>query len=127
MSSIPVKTVVFLAILNALYLPVLSAMQTLAPVQGDWTNSIERLTLSGALVVAVISLWRQLVKKDELLITSAKTMTEALAASAASNIELRRIIDESVLVKQQLTTAIDLLRVGISKLPCTAVFGGSKD
>jgi hypothetical protein len=94
-----------------------SAVQT-PMVSPDWTGSIEHLTLNGALICAVVVLWKQLGKKDDLLIASTQTVTETLAAAAASNVELRRIIDESVAAKKALTAVIDDLQVGIGKLPC---------
>ena len=57
-------------------------------------------------------------KKDDLLIESAKTVTAALAAASASNIELRRIIEESVAAKRELASSIEGLRTALQKLPC---------
>jgi hypothetical protein len=54
---------------------------------------IEHLTLEGALVVAVGVLWRALSAKDAQLVKSTEAVTSALASSAASNAELRKIIE----------------------------------
>ena len=54
---------------------------------------IEHLTLEGALVVAVGVLWRALSAKDAQLVKSTEAVTSALASSAASNVELRKIIE----------------------------------
>ena len=92
----------------------------------DWINSAKDLTLSSALIVAVVVLWKQLgkkedtiAKKDDVLIESAKQVTKALEQSTMSNVELRKIIDESVAAKRELTMAIDLLKDAIGHLPCT--------
>jgi hypothetical protein len=88
-------------------------------------NAAEHLTLSGALILAVFVLWKQIgkkdvdiAKKDDLLIESAKTVTAALSAASASNIELRRIIEESVAAKRELASSIEGLRTALQKLPC---------
>ena len=86
----------------------------------DWTASIEHLTLNGALIVAVVVLWKQLGKKDDLLVASVKTVTESLASAAASNIELRGIITENVSANRQLAAVIGKLDISIGELPCTA-------
>ena len=113
-----VMIIVTLASVNLCW-AIQSAVQ--APlISPDWTSSIEHLTLNGALICAVIVLWKQLGKKDDLVIASAQTVTETLAAAAASNVELRKIIEESVTTKRELTGAIDRLQVSIGELPCTA-------
>lgn len=66
------------------------ALQVSPPPDPIW---MEHLTLEGALCAAVIILWRALAKKDEQLIASTRVVTEALAASATANEELRRIIE----------------------------------
>lgn len=60
----------------------------------------EHLTLSGALIIGVVVLWRSNQKKDDLVLKTTEQVTTALAAAAASNIELRRAND--VLVQQVL-------------------------
>lgn len=76
----------------------------------DWTSQAEHLTLSGAMVIAIAVLWKSLQAKDGLLMQSIRTMTEALAETATSNRELRKIIEDSVNAKRQLSESIDLLR-----------------
>lgn len=60
----------------------------------------EHLTLEGALIAAVVVLWKalgskdvQIALKDAQLVKSTEAVTMALAASAASNVELRKIIE----------------------------------
>jgi hypothetical protein len=96
---------------------------------GNWTLDVQRLTLVGALVVACGVLWRALAAalaaKDILakaysdaLITATKSTTEALDTAAASNVELRRIVEESVTTKRELTEAIHMLAARIGEMPC---------
>ena len=89
------------------------------PASPDWTATIEHLTLNGALIVAVVALWKQLGKKDDLLIASVQTVTEALASAASSNAELRGIITENVAANRELANSISRLDVSIGELPCT--------
>ena len=122
------RSVVILAILNVAQLSAHLLWQYQGPgivPNSDWMNAAEHLTLSGALILAVIVLWKQvgkkdidIAKKDDLLVESAKTVTAALAGAAASNIELRRIIEESVEAKRQLSNSIEGLRTALQKLPC---------
>ena len=61
-----VMIIVMLASVNLCW-AIQSAVQ--APlISPDWTSSIEHLTLNGALICAVIVLWKQLGKKDDLVI-----------------------------------------------------------
>jgi hypothetical protein len=89
------------------------------PASPDWTATIEHLTLNGALIVAVVALWKQLGKKDDLLIASVHSVTEALASAASSNAELRGIITENVAANRELANSISRLDVSIGELPCT--------
>ena len=119
-----VRSVVILAALNVAQLSahLLWQWQYQGPgglPNSDWMSAAEHLTLSGALILAVFVLWKQLGKKDDLLIDSAKTVTLALTAASASNIELRRIIEESVAAKRELAAAIEMLRGSLQRLPCT--------
>jgi hypothetical protein len=91
----------------------------------------EDLSLKGALIAAVIVLWRALVKKDDQLMVSTKTTTEAMSANAATQVELRKIIEaqnalieSSISAKVHLTEAqshlveaIDMLRARLSEAP----------
>jgi hypothetical protein len=122
---VAVLTIMLLGGMNLAW-AVQSVAQTL-PASQDWTASIEHLTLNAALIVAVGVLWKQLGKKDDLLIHSAQTVTETLAAAAASNVELRRIIDESVSAKHDLAGVIDRLQGRMAELPCTLpAHGGNR-
>lgn len=71
---------------------------------------IEHLTLEGALVVAVGVLWRALSAKDAQLVESTRVVTGALAASATSNAELRKIIEASDAATHKLTESLILLQ-----------------
>lgn len=91
-----------------------------------WLNSVEHVTLDGGLIVAVMVLWKQFSKKDDLLVESTRTVTEALQGAAASNAELRRVIDKLVEIqedsadaKRELAGAITELRMAVYSLPCT--------
>ena len=86
----------------------------------DWSASIEHLTLNGALICAVVVLWKQLGKKDDLLVASTKNVTEALSSAASSNAELRGIIAENVAANRELAAVIGKLDISIGELPCTA-------
>jgi hypothetical protein len=79
------------------------------------------LTLSGGLIVAVSILWRELGRKDGLLLEAARKVTEALAIAAASEVELRKILEASVTSSQQFSRAVELLTERIERLPCTEV------
>jgi hypothetical protein len=124
-----VRSVVILAVLNVAQLSAHLLWQDQGPgalPSSDWMSAAEHLTLSGALILAVFVLWKQVGKKDadigrkdDLLIESAKTVTAALSAASASNIELRRIIEESVAAKRELALSIEGLRGSLQKLPCT--------
>ena len=117
-----VRSVIILAVLNVAQLSAHLLWQYQGPgglPNSDWMSAAEHLTLSGALILAVFVLWKQLGKKDDLLIDSAKTVTLALTAASASNIELRRIIEESVAAKRELAAAIEMLRGSLQRLPCT--------
>ena len=124
-----VRSVVILAVLNVAQLSAHLLWQYQGPgglPNSDWMSAAEHLTLSGALILAVFVLWKQIgkkdtdiSKKDDLLIDSAKTVTLALSAASASNIELRRIIEESVAAKRELAAAIEMLRGSLQRLPCT--------
>lgn len=69
-------------------------------------STAEHLTLTGALIIAVVILWRSNVRKDEMALKTTEQVTGALASSTASNVELRKANDE---LKQQ----VDHLQVSI--------------
>lgn len=82
-------------------------------------TQVGQFTLTGALILAVGVLWRWGLKKDEIILRMAKSVTEALTLATSSNAELRAIIAESVRAKDALRESIDELRITLGKLPCT--------
>jgi hypothetical protein len=79
---------------------------------------IERLSLVGALVVAVAVLWRSLARKDEekskmsdQMIEMAKTVTQAMVQNSDA-------LRESIQAKRDLTEAVNDLREGLVRFPC---------
>lgn len=60
--------------------------------------------------MAVVALWRALSAKDAQLVESTRSVTSALNASSASNMELRKIIEASIEAKHELSSSIHLLR-----------------
>ena len=78
---------------------------------------IEHVSLEGVLVAAVVVLWRALTAKDVQITESAKAVTAALTASASSNAELRKIIEDSVTSKNHLTESLELLRARLDRAP----------
>lgn len=95
-------------------------VQASPPEVVPWWTQAEHLTLSSAMLIALVILWRAFEAKDNLLVISTKQVTEALAVAAASNVELRKIIEESVGAKRELSEEIRLLRIAIYRLPCTS-------
>ena|SRR5271168_378342 len=81
-----------------------------------WVQMAEHLTLTGALLIAVFALWKQNLAKDVLLIQSARTVTDALAQSTSSNNELRKVIQDSVNAKIELSASIGSLQRSVEKL-----------
>ncbi len=109
----------------------LCAMQTVDPGLVNSLPQIERLTLQGALILAVFVLWRSLQRKDsqnaalveakELQITKlVETTTAALITGAETQQELRKIVEESTIAKRDLTLAIEKLAASMGTLPCAA-------
>ena len=84
----------------------------------EWISPAERITLVSALLVAVIVLWRSLQQKDNLSVEGTRQITLALTTAATSNAELRKIIEDSVRTKQELTEEFKLLRISMGNLPC---------
>jgi hypothetical protein len=80
-----------------------------------WWSAAEHLTLEGAMVIAITILWRAYQQKDALLVKSTEAVTSALAASSASNAELRGIIKESVDANRSLRESIDRLKITIER------------
>lgn len=83
-----------------------------------WVGQVERLGLTGALILAVGVLWRSQVRKDEQLQTITKEVAQALAFNTDTQKELRKIVEDSTKAKQDLKIAIDELTNGIGKFPC---------
>ena len=98
---------------------VIALIQSVTPSDNPVLNSADRLTLSIAAVAACGVLWRALTKKDDVVIKATETMTKALAQSAASNEELRKVIERGVDRDEQLIREIGSLRAGLSVLPCS--------
>jgi hypothetical protein len=82
----------------------------------QWAQMAEHLTLTGALIIAVAMLWRSLQAKDAELIANTKAVTDALSQSAASNVELRRIIQDSIDSRTNLNASIDSLQKSIDRM-----------
>ena len=83
-----------------------------------WVGQVERLGLTGALIIAVGVLWRSLSRKDDQLTLITRQVTEALAFNTDTQKELRSIVEASTKAKQDLKAAIDELAAGIGKFPC---------
>lgn len=75
-------------------------------------QTFQHLGLEGALIAAVIVLWRTLQAERSASLALLKTSTEALLATASSNTELRRITEESKRSDVEMSICIkDLVRV----------------
>jgi hypothetical protein len=116
-----IKLVVGMALLNL----ILQAQGGLVPggVLPPWIASASALTFQGGMAIAIVILWKAYQAKDALLLESTKAVTGALAVQAASNLELRGIIKESVEVNRGLKDAVDHLRVSISSRDHRNYFG----
>jgi hypothetical protein len=97
------------------------------PLSPEWLNAAEHITLTAALVVAVIVLWRSLDTERGRTLKNTEAVAAALVAATDSNKELRAIITESVDAKRELTlsvekqtAAIERLELAIGRLPCTS-------
>jgi len=87
------------------------------PVDAGFTSQIERLGLTGSLIVAVGILWRTLAKKDDQLSDMTKQVVNALAVNSDTQKELREsqktlcgIVEESSRSKEHLANAIETWR-----------------
>ena len=85
----------------------------------DWVSQAEHLTLTGALVVAAVVLWRSLNAERERTLKNTEAVATALVAATDSNKELRAIITQSVEAKRELKDAVISLEGAIGRLPCT--------
>jgi hypothetical protein len=99
---------------------VLLLVQQVLPSDFGWAGQIERLGLTGALIVAVGVLWRSQARKDEQLREITKQVAEALAFNTDTQKELRKIVEESTKAKQELGAAIEDLSRGLERFPCQA-------
>lgn len=95
-------------------------VQQVMPSDGGAAAQIERLGLTGALILAVGVLWRALAKKDEQLTLITQQVASALAFNTDTQKELRTIVEASTKAKEDLKVAIDSLAEGIGQFPCQA-------
>lgn len=102
-------------VVTALVNLALQAQSVVSPPTTDspWWTAAEHLTLSGAMVIAIVVLWKAYQAKDALLVESTRAVTEALSSAAASNTELRGIIRESVEANRTLKESIAQLTAKI--------------
>ncbi len=115
---------VSMAVAAVVVLGIANIVGQLAAMSGDFLPGAGDLTLKAALCAAVVVLWRTIgardVKidaKDAHLIRSTEIVTQALATSASSNAELRKIIEESVTSNNHLAESLNLLRQRLSGAP----------
>jgi site-specific recombinase len=92
----------------------------------DWSNQAEHLTLTGAMVIAIAVLWRSLQTERSLHVQSIKTMSDALLTSASSNVELRKVIEESVSAKRQMTESLKLMMEAFNMLRSEITYEGPR-
>ena len=103
----------------------------------SWIGQIRDAGLVGALLVAVYALWRSresmivkidliidknsgiMLDKDKQILSMIEHVTAAQTAQVETNRELRKIIEDSVKAKVDLTTSINLLGGKLATLPCT--------
>lgn len=104
----------------------------------DLFSQIERLGLTSAALVAVVVLYTAQQKretaykeslaskdaaiseKDKLVVDMVRQMMEVLTATKDSTVELRRVIEDSVESKQELTQVVAALRAELKLRPCLA-------
>jgi hypothetical protein len=83
-------------------------------------GQIERIGLTGALLIAVGVLWRAGAKKDDQVMDMARQVSAALASNSDTQRELRAIVQTSADAKERLAVAIDAMAETIGRLPCSA-------
>ncbi len=93
-------------------------IQTAAPEAIGAVAQIERLGLTGSLLLAVAILWRSLQAKDAQLTLVTQRVAEALAFDTETKRELRKIIEESSEQINGLHSSIEELNAGITRFPC---------
>ena len=86
----------------------------------EFLTSARDATLVGTLITAVGVLWKNTSQKDKQLLETTRMVVEALGQAASSNQELRKIIEQSVASKVELTEAIKELSVEMRSKPCLA-------
>lgn len=96
----------------------LMLQQAVPDISSGTVGQIERLGLTGALLVAVGVLWRSLARKDEQLTLITRQVAEGLATNTDTQRELRSIVEASTKAKQDLKAAIDELSRGMGRFPC---------
>lgn len=86
-------------------------------------NDIQQMSLHGVLIAAVVVLWRalsakdvQISAKDMQIAEMTRAVTVALTTSAAANGELRRIIEQSMSTKEQLSDSLSSLCTQLNML-----------
>ena len=105
----------------------------------DVISQIERTGLLGAALFAVSVLWKtrreeqakkevqldakdaQIATKDAQLFSMIEHTVASMTAQVETNRELRKIIEDSVKAKTELTSAIERLSDGLVALPCVRV------
>jgi N-glycosylase/DNA lyase len=97
-----------------------SALLLQAPIPTDTLTQIEHITLVGALIVAVIVLWKTVGRKDAQVNKAVEQMAAALTSTAMSAQELRKIVEQSVDANHKLGMAIEELGIRVGQLPCVA-------
>jgi hypothetical protein len=83
-----------------------------SPSLGQATEVISNardLTLTGALVTAIVILWKSSSEKDKQLLEASKTITAALLTASESNRELRSIIEKQVVSNGELAQSVNEL------------------
>lgn len=93
-------------------------IQTAVPDSFSAVSQVERLGLTGSLLLAVGILWRSLQAKDSQLTLVTQRVSEALAFDTETKRELRKIVEESSEKIHELSVSIDELNAGMSRFPC---------
>ena len=73
-------------------------------------TQIEHITLTSALIIAVIVLWKSNDSKETLLIACVKSIAESTAKASSAVEELRKVIETSTEVTRELKETIAQLR-----------------
>lgn len=81
-----------IALSSLVWLAQLAAVPPSADI-GSLITIAEHLTLSAALIIAVVILWKSNARKEDLIVKTTETVTAALGASTIANQELRRQVE----------------------------------